>query len=53
MKTSVDATTTIHTEHDDCTSTNPKSMPLEAHAPPQHLILRALPLGNRINSQFT
>ena len=25
------------------TSTNPKPIPLEAHAPPQHLILRALP----------
>ena len=25
------------------TSTNPKPIPLEAHAPPQHLILRGLP----------
>ena len=36
----------IHTLFDDhestTTSTNPKSIPLEAHAPPQHLILRAL-----------
>ena len=37
----------IHTLFDDhesttATSTNPKSIPLEAHAPPQHLILRAL-----------
>ena len=29
----------IHTSFDDDYSTNPKPIPLEAHAPPQHLIL--------------
>ena len=33
----------IHTSFDDDYSTNPKPIPLEAHAPPQHLILRGLP----------
>ena len=32
----------IHTSFDDDYSTNPKPIPLEAHAPPQHLILRTI-----------
>ena len=49
----------IHTSFDDDYSTNPKPIPLEAHAPPQHLILRGLPYfreGGRVlkqSAQFT
>ena len=45
MKTPDNAeTTTIYTLFEHLKIMTPKSIPVEAHAPPQHLILRALTL---------